>query len=110
MRWTKVALVVAGGLVVFFVVNSLVHLVLGLLTTLVFVAIVAGGVAVAMKIAAAKRRQVPRGHKDRTDYQVKDEPARHVVLSPPPMPPATPSSRKADVDDELARLKREMGA
>lgn len=107
MRWTKVALVVAGGLVVFFVVNSLVHLVLGLLTTLAFVAIVAGGAYVAMKIAAAKRREVPRGRKDRTDHQVADEPARHVVLSPPP---ATPSSRKADVDDEIARLKREMGA
>lgn len=108
MRWTKVALVVAGGLVVFFVVNTVVHVILGLLTALAFVAIVAGGVAIAVKIAAAKKhREVSRKHKD---YEVKDDPAKHVVLAPPPMPPTPASSRKADVDDELARLKREMGA
>ena len=45
MNWLKVGAVVIGGIIVFFVLNSVVHLLLGLLTAIAFVAIVAGGAA-----------------------------------------------------------------
>jgi len=102
MRWIKVAAIVGGALIVFFVVDSLVHLLFGVLTTIVFLALVAGGVAVAVKIAGARKRHV-EGRRE--EHQVREEPTRQIVAAPPPSP-----VRKADVDDELARLKREMGA
>ncbi|MBV9379261.1 MAG: hypothetical protein JOY82_02365 [Streptosporangiaceae bacterium] len=107
MRWIKVAAVVGGALIVFFVLDSLVHLVLGLLTTLVFVALVAGGIAVAVKIAAARRNKEVRGSSRRRDeYEVREEPRPGIVAVPTPPPPAHST---VNVDDELARLKREMG-
>ena len=58
MNWLKIGAVVVGGIVVFFVLNSVVHLLLGLLTALAFVAIVAGGGYVAYKIWARGAAQV----------------------------------------------------
>ena len=103
MNWLKVGAVVIGGIVVFFVLNSVVHLVLGLLTAIAFVAIVAGGGYIAYKIAGARRRR-----------QVKSSPEERRVPSEPEsrsiaVPPAPPKPAHHDVEDELARLKREMG-
>jgi len=109
MNWLKVGAVVVGGIVVFFVLDSVVHLLLGLLTAIAFVAIVAGGGYVAVKIMGARRRRQVR---DRPEEQ---RPRRQVesreVVVPPvtPMAPATPQSTHTDVEDDLARLKREMG-
>jgi hypothetical protein len=106
MRGMKIAAVVVGALVVFFVVDSLVHVVLGLLTALAFVAIVAGGVYVAVKINSARKRQVkPR----REEYEVRDEPRPAPRTTLPAVPHSAPAPPSANVDDELARLKREMG-
>jgi hypothetical protein len=103
MNWLKVGAVVIGGIVVFFVLNSVVHLVLGLLTAIAFVAIVAGGGYVAYKIAGARRgRQVKSSPEER---RVPREPESRSIA----VPPAPPKPAHHDVEDELARLKREMG-
>jgi hypothetical protein len=53
---------VVGGIVVFFILNSLVHVLLGLLGALLFVAVVAGGGYVAYKlVGGARRREIRRG-------------------------------------------------
>ena len=110
MNWLKVGAVVIGGIVVFFVLNSVVHLVLGLLTAIAFVAIVAGGAYVAYKIAGARRRREvrdrPQGQRPRRQVESTD-----IVVPPATPAPAAPAARPVqhDVEDELARLKREMG-
>ena len=110
MNWLKVGAIVVGGVVVFFVVNSVVHILLGLLTALAFVAIVAGGGYVAYKIMGARRRREvrdrPQGQRPRRQVTTSD-----IVVPPSTPAPAAPAPRPVqhDVEDELARLKREMG-
>jgi len=109
MNWLKVGAVVIGGIVVFFVLNSVVHLVVGLLTAIAFVAIVAGGGYVAYKIAGARRRRQVKSSPE--ERRVPREPESRAVAVPPvtPKPAVTPTPAHHDVEDELARLKREMG-
>jgi hypothetical protein len=107
MNWLKVGAIVVGGIVVFFVVDSLVHLFLGLLTAIAFVAIVAGGGYVVYKLMGARRRREVRSR--RRERGVQPEPDTPAVAIPP-APPATPRPAHHDVEDELARLKREMGS
>jgi hypothetical protein len=111
MNWLKIGAVVIGGIIVFFVLDSVVHVLLGLLTAIAFVAIVAGGGYVAYKIAGARRRRQVKSEPERGERRVRREPEpRASELSVPPvttsLPPAPP---RENVDDELARLKREMG-
>jgi uncharacterized membrane protein YebE (DUF533 family) len=109
MNWLKVGAVVIGGIVVFFVVNSLVHLFLGLLTAIAFVAIVAGGGYVAYKLMGARRRHQVKASRDPEERRVRREPESYTrELAVPPA--ASQPARPADVEDELARLKREMGS
>jgi FtsH-binding integral membrane protein len=62
MSLLKVGAVVVGGIVVFFILNSLVHVLLGLLGALLFVAVIAGGGYVAYKlIGGSRRREIRRG-------------------------------------------------
>jgi hypothetical protein len=103
MNWLKVGAIVVGGIVVFFVLNSVVHLLLGLLSAIAFVAIVAGGGYVVYKLMGARRRHQVRSR--RREREVRPEPETRTVA----VPPATPRTAHHDVDDELARLKREMG-
>jgi hypothetical protein len=122
MNWLKVGAVVVGGIVVFFVVDSLIHVFLGLLTAIVFVAIVGGGVYAAAKIHGARKRRELR---QRPEYyeeqqarhhsrQARDErttDSRTAVVRPAPGKPAPgPMASHHDVEDDLARLKREMGS
>lgn len=111
MNWLKVGAIVVGGIIVFVVLDSVVHLLLGLLTTIAFVAIVAGGGYVAYKIMGAKRRREVRSgpRERRPPRQVR---SRAVAVPPEaPQPQAQPQRQPAqhDVEDDLARLKREMG-
>ena len=95
------------------VASSVVHILLSLLSAIAVVAIVAGGGYIAYKVMGARRRRQVR---DRPEEQRR--PRRQVdsgtVVVPPatPAPTPAPTARPAatsDVDDELARLKREMG-
>ncbi len=106
MNWLKVGAIVVGGIIVFFVLNSVVHLLLGLLSAIAFVAIVAGGGYVVYKLMGARRRREVRGRREEYQVRREPEPTRDVVV-----PPVTPTPRPThhDVEDDLARLKREMG-
>jgi hypothetical protein len=113
MNWLKVGAVVVGGIVVFFIVNSVIHVLLGLLTALVFVAIVGGGIYAAAKIAGAnKRRQLRRQGEHHDESRPAD--TRSAVVRPesgpavPYRPAAQHSAPVHDVEDDLERLKREM--
>jgi hypothetical protein len=62
MNLLKIGAVVVGGIVVFFLLDAVVHVLLGLILTLAFVAIVAGGGYVAYKVIGSnRRREIRRG-------------------------------------------------
>ena len=111
MRWFKIAAIGAGILIAFLVVGSVIGFIIGAVTKLVLAALVVGAVVVAVKVARS-RKQVSGSKAEREvrepDYQEYSRPLPRSdvapVSTPQPPRPATP-----DVDDELARLKREMG-
>lgn len=105
MNWLKVGAIVVGGIIVFFVLDSVVHVLLGLLSAIAFVAIVAGGGYVAYKIMGARRRREVR---DRPEERRRPREVDEGTLVVPPAPSA-PRPAHHDVEDELARIKREMG-
>ena len=115
MSWLKIAAIVGGVIIAFLIVGSVVHFILAAITTIAIAALVVGGVAVAIKMARS-RRQVPR---KRAEREVRDhdsyEPLPRADVEPysTSVPTQQPPRRSApnpdDVDDELARLKREMG-
>jgi hypothetical protein len=102
MRWMKVALAAIGVLIVFLVIGTVVHI----LMDVVFAAIVVGAIALAIKIASG-RRKLPRSRRDSYSDREISEPRRTTTAAPPPPPP--PAHAHIDVDDDLERLKREMG-
>jgi hypothetical protein len=113
MRWFKLVGIAAGILIAFLVVGAVIGTVLHLLTDLVIAALVVGGIAVAIKVARS-RRQVSGKKAEREvrepDYPQYNRPLPRADVEPastPYPPPARPATQ--DVDDELARLKREMG-
>ncbi len=62
MNLAKIGAIVIGGIVVFFILDSLVHVFLGLLGALLFVAVIAGGGYVAYKlVGGGRRREIRRG-------------------------------------------------
>jgi FtsH-binding integral membrane protein len=62
MNWAKIGAVVIGGIIVFFVLDTVVHLLLGILGAILFVAIVAGGgYAVYKIVGGSRRRELRRG-------------------------------------------------
>jgi Flp pilus assembly protein TadB len=89
MRWFKVAAVAAGVLIAYFVVSALIgYFILGAMGALVIAVIV-------LAVKVRSRRQVSREEQDREIHE--------SVYSTPPRRQEAPN-----VDDELARLKREM--
>lgn len=91
MRWFKVAAITAGVLIAFLVVSSLI----GFLVEVAIAALVVACVVLAIKVAFY-RKQVSRS---RPYNEIREPPHR----SP------RPRRNTPDVDDELSRLKREMG-
>ena len=91
MRWFKVAAIAAGVLVAFLIISSII----GFLMEVVIVALVVATIVLAVKVAFY-RKQVAR---NRPDSEV-----RGSSYSSP-----LPRHNSRDVDDELTRLKREMG-
>lgn len=111
MRWFKVAAIAVGILIAFLVAGTVVGFIIHAVMDLVIAALVVGAIVVAIKVARSGKR-IEGKHRDR---EVRDEDhskplpradVEHVSTSYTP-PPSRPNTQ--DVDDELARLKREMG-
>ena len=114
MRWFKIAAIGVGILIAFLVVGSVIGAIFGILTKVVIAALVVGAVVVAVKVARSRRevsgKKAEREVRDRDDYEQYSRPLPRADVEPaaPPYPPSRPAAQ--DVDDELARLKREMGS
>ena len=113
MSWFKIAAIAGGIIVAFLAVGAVIGFVIHALTTLLIAALVVGGIAVAIKMARS-RKQVSR---KRPEREVRDhdsyEPLPRADVEPYSTSVPTPQPRRAapataDIDDELARLKREM--
>jgi hypothetical protein len=110
MRWFKIAAILGGIIIAFLIVGSVVHFILAAIVTIVIAALVAGGVAIAVKMARS-RKQVSRKREEKQvrepDYSEYARPLPRADIEPVSPPPGRQSGQ--DIDDELARLKREMG-
>ena len=113
MSWFKIAAIAGGIIIAFLIVGSVVHFILAAITTIVIAALVVGGVAVAIKMARSGK-QVSRKREER---EVRDQDSRQPLpradvepytTSVPVQQPRQSTPNAQDVDDELARLKREM--
>jgi hypothetical protein len=112
MRWFKVAAAGVGILIALIIGWAVVGFVLHAVEFIVIAALVVGAVAVAIKVARSGK-QISR---KRADREVREpeysrslprtdvEPAATSYSAPPSRP------NTQDIDDELARMKREMGS
>jgi hypothetical protein len=113
MRWFKVAAVGVGILIALIIGWAVVGFVLHAVEFLVIAALVVGAVAVAIKVASSGK-QISRKRADRQvrepDYSqsLPRADVEHVGTSYSSQPP--PRQSAPDIDEELAKLKREMGA
>ena len=114
MRWFKIAAIGAGILIAFLVVGSVIGFIIHAVTYLVIAALVVGAIAVGIKMARSGR-QVSAKKADREvrepDYGEYSRPLPRSDVAPvsTPRPPQPSRPPTQDIDDELARLKREMG-
>ena len=116
MSWLKIAAIVGGIIIAFLIVGSVVHFILAAVTTIVIAALVVGGIAVAIKMARSgkqvSRKRAEREVRDHDSYQPLPRADVEPYSTPAPTPvqqPRRAAPNAADIDDELARLKREMG-
>jgi hypothetical protein len=96
--------IAVGILIAFLVVGSVIGAIFHVLTDLVIAALVVGGIVAAVKIASS-RRQVS-GSKAEREVRDRDDNEQYSR----PLPRADVEPARNDVDDDLARLKREMGS
>jgi len=114
MRWFKIAAIAGGIIIALLIVGQVVHFLFAALTTLAIAALVAGGIAVAIKMSRSGKqisgKRSEREVRDQDSYQ----PLPRADVEPYPTSVPTQQPRSApnaqDIDDELARLKREMGS
>ena len=113
MRWFKIAAIGVGILIAFLVVGSVIGAILHAVIDVVIVAAVVGAVVAAVKIARS-RNQVSGKKADR---EVRDREPEREYSMPLPRADAAPAQHgpvreapRMDVEDDLARLKREMGS
>jgi hypothetical protein len=106
MNWLKVVAVIIGALIAFYIVGSVIHIITALLGVIVVLAILGAGGYAAYKIATSRRgreiRDRSRGRGSYQDREIRDD-YRQPDYPPPPQP------ARPNVDDELNRIKREMG-
>jgi len=127
MRWFKVAAIGVGILIAFLIVGSVIGAILHAVIDVVIAAAVVGAIVVAVKVARS-RKQVPGRKADREvrepgyeeysrplpradtvptrNVPTREAPVRDVPVRDVPVQ----SAPSHDVEDELARLKREMGS
>jgi uncharacterized membrane protein YfcA len=111
MRWFKVAAIAGGILIAFLLVGSVIGVIIHAVVDLVIAALVVGAIVVAIKMMRSGK-QVSRKRAEKQvrepDYGDSAKPLPRGDIEPVSSPP--PRAATPDVDDELARLKREMGS
>jgi len=115
MSWLKLAAIAGGILIAFLLVGSVIGFVIHAVTMLVIAALVVGAVVVAIKVARSGKqvsgkkaeREVAESDSHRPLPRADVEPYSTSVPTQQTRP-RTPDPQ--DIDDELARLKREMGS
>ena len=116
MSWFKIAAIAGGIIVAFLAVGAVIGFIIHALTTLLIAALVVGGIAVAIKMARSRKQVSGK----RAEREVRDhdshKPLPRADVEPystsvptPTQQPRRAAPNAADIDDELARLKREMG-
>jgi hypothetical protein len=114
MSWFKIAAIAGGIIIAFLIVGSVVHFILAAITTIVIAALVVGGIAVAIKMARSgkqvSRKRAEREVRDQDSYQpLPRADVEPYSTSVPAQQPRRAAPDPTDIEDELARLKREMG-
>jgi hypothetical protein len=123
VNWVKVGLIAVGALIAFFLVESVFHLLEWAFIILAIGVVIAVAVKARhqYKLAMERRAQV-RAEKAERKAQVREHRSAEVAPAPTWIPEDTAPARPAahttgsarpaghNVEDELARLKREMGA
>ena len=115
MSWFKIAAIAGGLIIAFLVVGSVIGFVIHAVTTLVIAALVVGAIVVAIKVARSGKqvsgkkaeREVPEPDSYRPLPRADVEPYSTSVPTQQPRP-TKPMPNTQDIDEELARLKREM--
>ena len=115
MSWLKITAIVGGIIIAFLIVGQVVHFLMAAVTTLVIAALVVGGAAVAIKMARSgkqvSRKREEREVGDQDSYQpLPRADVEPYSTSVPVQQPRQSAPNTQDIDDELARLKREMGS
>ncbi len=115
MRWFKVAAIAGGILIAFLVVGSVIGFIIHAVMTLVIAALVVGAIVVAIKVARSgkqiSRKREEREVRDHDSYQpLPRADVEPYSASVPTQQPQRAAPNPADIDEELARLKREMGS
>ena len=109
MRWFKIAAIGVGILIAFLIVGSVIGVILHAVIDVVIAAAVVGAIVVAVKVARS-RKQVSAKKADR---EVREPDHREYNMPLPRAdvdPQAARDTPRLDVEDDLARLKREMGS
>ena len=114
MRWFKIAAIAGGILIAFLIVGSVVHFIMAAVTTIVIAALVVGGIAIAIKVARSGKqisnKREEREVRDQDSYQpLPRADVEPYSTSVPVQQPRQSTPNTKDIDEELARLKREMG-
>jgi hypothetical protein len=114
MSWLKLAAIAGGILIAFLVVGSVIGFVIHAVTTLVIAALVVGGIVIAIKVARSGKqvsgKKAEREVPEPDSYRPLPRADVETYSTPAPAQPARPAPNPQDIDDELARLKREMGS
>ena len=112
MRWAKVVMIALGALIAFIVIESVFRLLEWAVIALVIGLIIAIAVKAhsQYKLARERRAEV-REEKAARKHEIRDEraqPGREITPAPAWTVENTTPVARDNVDDELARLKREM--
>ncbi len=128
MNWVKAGLIAVAALIAFIVVESLFHLLEWAFIILAIGVVIAVAVKARSQYKLAMERQAQvKAEKAERKTQVRERrrgevtpvptwipedtaPPRPAAHHPDPAGPATHDAAPNNVDEELARLKREMGA
>jgi hypothetical protein len=115
MGWFKIAAIAGGIIIAFLIVGSVVHFIMAAITTIAIAALVVGGIVIAVKMSRSGKqvssKRAEREVRDPDPYQsLPSADVEPYSASVPTQQPRRSAPNPADIDDELARLKREMGS